>query len=60
MKNLNYLKLGVMMFMQYMLFAVWWVPFAAYLNNLPSIETGQMSLILSSMAIGSMAAPLVE
>ena len=59
MKNLNYLKLGVMMFMQYMLFAVWWVPFAAYLNNLPHIETGQMSLILSSMAIGSMAAPLV-
>ena len=58
MKNLNYLKLGVMMFMQYMLFAVWWVPFAAYLNNL-SIETSQMSLILSSMAIGSMAAPLV-
>jgi len=58
MKNLNYLKLGVMMFMQYMLFAVWWVPFAAYLNNLPNIETG-LSLILSSMAIGSMAAPLV-
>ena len=59
MKNLNFLKLGVMMFMQYMLFAVWWVPFAAYLNNLPDIETSQMAFILSSMAIGSMAAPLV-
>ena len=58
MKNLNYLKLGIMMFMQYMLLAVWWVPFAAYLNNL-NLGTTQMSLILCSMAIGSMAAPLV-
>jgi len=59
MKNLNYLKLSIMMFMQYMLLAVWWVPFAAYLNNLPNFETSQMWLILSSMAFGSMAAPLV-
>jgi nucleoside transporter len=58
MKNLNYLKLGIMMFMQYMLLAVWWVPFAAYLNNL-NLGTTQISLILCSMAIGSMAAPLV-
>ena len=55
----NYLKLGAMMFMQYLLFAVWWVPFAAYLNNLANIETYQIALIMSSMAIGSMAAPLV-
>ena len=48
-----------MLLLQYMLFAVWWVPFAAYLNNLPDIETRQMALILSSMAIGSMAAPLI-
>jgi len=47
------------MFMQFMLFAVWWVPFAAYLNNLSGINQTQMSLLLSSMAIGSMAAPLV-
>ena len=59
MKKLIFLKLGIMMFMQFMLFAVWWVPFAAYLSNLPDIETSQISLILCSMAIGSMAAPLV-
>jgi len=54
-----FIKLGIMMFMQFMLFAVWWVPFAAYLNNLAHLEVWQVSLILSSMAIGSMAAPLV-
>ena len=58
MKKLIFLKLGIMMFMQFMLFAVWWVPFAAYLSNL-DIGTSQISLILCSMAIGSMAAPLV-
>ena len=47
------------MFMQHMLLGVWWVPFAAYLNNLPNIETSHISFILCSMAIGSMAAPLV-
>ena len=59
MKKLIFIKLGIMMFMQYLLFAVWWVSFAAYLNNLPFIESNQMGLLLSSMAFGSMAAPLV-
>lgn len=46
------------MFMQYIMFAVWWVPLAAYLANLQM--TGiQKSLILSSMAIGSMASPII-
>ena len=54
-----FFQLCIMMFMQYMLLAVWWVPFAAYLNNLPNIEPYQIALILSSMAVGSMAAPLV-
>lgn len=27
-------KLSLMMFFQYMLFAVWWVPLAAYLTNM--------------------------
>ena len=58
MKQLNIFKLGIMMLMQYMLLAVWWVPFAAYLKNL-NLETYQISLILCSMAVGSMAAPLV-
>ena len=59
MKKSVFIKLGMMLFMQYMLFAVWWVQFAAYLSNLPTIGSSQISLILSSMAIGSMAAPLV-
>lgn len=52
------LRLGLMMFMQYLLFAIWWVPLAAYLANLNMSEI-QKSLILSSMAIGSMASPII-
>jgi nucleoside transporter len=48
-----------MMFMQYFIFAVWWVPFAAYLNDTLRLEMYQVSLILCSMAIGSMASPFV-
>ena len=51
-------KLSVMMFMQYIMFAVWWVPLAAYLANL-QMSGMQKSLILSSMAIGSMASPII-
>ncbi len=47
-----------MMFFQYMLFAVWWVPLAAYLAGMGLSRT-LSSLILSSMAIGCMASPLV-
>jgi len=56
MKKLIFLKLGIMMFLQFMLFAVWWVQFAAYLENM---GIGKIALVMSSMAIGSMAAPLV-
>ena len=58
MKKIIFIKLGIMMFMQFMLFAVWWVQFAAYLSTL-AIGPTQKALLLSSMAIGSMAAPLV-
>lgn len=57
--NKSFYKLCLMMFMQYMLFAVWWVPFAAYLNNTLKLEVYQVSLILCSMAIGSMASPFI-
>lgn len=53
-----YLKLSLMMFFQYMLFAVWWVPLAAYLANM-GLSRALSSLILSSMAIGCMASPVV-
>ena len=54
----NYISLTGMMFMQYMLLAVWWVPLAAYLTN-KGIEGSMKSLILSSMAIGSMVSPII-
>ena len=60
MKNKRvFFQLYVMMFMQYFIFAVWWVPFAAYLNNTLQLEVFQVSLILCAMAIGSMASPFI-
>ena len=59
MKKLVYLKLGVMMFMQYFMYAVWWVPLAAFLKNLPNLDPYQKTLILCSSAIGSIAAPFM-
>jgi nucleoside transporter len=51
-------KLSLMMLLQYMMYAVWWVPLAAYLTNL-EVESTQKALIISSMAIGCMASPLI-
>jgi len=51
-------KLSIMMLLQYMMYAVWWVPLAAYLTNL-EVSSTQKALILSFMAIGCMASPLV-
>jgi nucleoside transporter len=51
-------KLSLMMLLQYMMYAVWWVPLAAYLTNL-EVGSTQKALILSSMAIGCMASPIV-
>jgi nucleoside transporter len=53
-----YFKLSAMMFFQYMLFAVWWVPLAAYLAGMGLSRT-LTALILSSMAIGCMASPMM-
>lgn len=54
----NTAKLSLMMFFQYMMFAVWWVPLAAYLTNM-GVNGVQKSLVLSSMAIGCMASPII-
>jgi nucleoside transporter len=51
-------KLSFMMLLQYMMYAVWWVPLAAYLTNL-EVGSTEKALILSSMAIGCMASPLI-
>ena len=52
------IKLSVMMMLQYMMYAVWWVPLAAYLTNL-EIGSTQKALILSSMAIGCILSPVI-
>lgn len=51
-------RLSGMMFLQYMLFAVWWVPLAAYLNNL-GFTSYQQAGILSTMALGCLLSPIV-
>ena len=53
------IQLCVMMFLQYMLSAVWWVPLAAYLSHTLKLEVYQISLVLSSMAIGAMASSFI-
>lgn len=55
---LNTARLSLMMLLQHMMFAVWWVPFAAYLANIHITGT-QNALMVSSMAIGCMASPLI-
>lgn len=52
-------QLCMMMFMQYMLSAVWWVPLAAYLSHTLKLEVYQVSLVLSAMAIGAMASSFI-
>jgi nucleoside transporter len=52
------ISLAVMMLFQYLMLAVWWVPLAAYLTN-TGVEDNLKSLILSSMAVGSMVSPII-
>jgi len=40
------------------MYAVWWVPLAAYLTNL-EVSSTEKALILSSMAIGCIASPII-
>ena len=51
-------SLATMMFLQFMLIAVWFVQLSAYLTN-AGVSGILKSFILSSMAIGSMASPVV-
>jgi len=52
------IRLSAMMFLQFMLVAVWFVPLSAYLAKLDMTGT-QMALIVSSMAIGCLGSPLI-
>lgn len=51
-------SLAIMMLMQFLLLAVWWVPLAAYLTNM-GVNGTLKSFVLSSMAIGSIASPVI-
>src|SRR5512140_3282880 len=55
---MKHFRLSLMMFFQYLMYAVWWVPLAAYLTNM-NIPSTQKAFILSSMAIGCIASPLI-
>ena len=51
------IRLSVMMFLQYMMFAVWFVQLAGYLDKIG--VTGTMkALIVGSMALGSLVSPI--
>ena len=52
------IRLSAMMFLQYMMFAVWWVPLADYLTNM-EIEGSYKAWILSVMPLGCLAAPII-
>jgi nucleoside transporter len=51
------IRLSIMMFLQYMMFAVWWVPLAAYLKN-TGVEGTYKAWILSVMPLGCLVAPI--
>jgi nucleoside transporter len=52
------IRLSIMMFLQYIMFAVWWQPMAAYLVNI-GIEGLYKATILSSVGLGCLAAPII-
>jgi len=52
------IRLSLMMFLQYMMLAVWSVPLAAYLTNM-GVEGIYKATILSSMALGCLVSPII-
>jgi len=52
------IRLSAMMFLQYLMFAVWWVPLAAWLTNL-QIDGNAKAWILSVMPLGCLIAPIL-
>ena len=58
--NLNVrARLSAMMFLQYMLVAVWFVQLSAYLTDALKMGGILVALITSSMALGCLASPLI-
>jgi nucleoside transporter len=48
----------VMLFLQYMLVPVWWLPYAAYLTN-AGVGANRKAMALSAMAVGFMASSIM-
>lgn len=53
------IRLCVMMFLQFMMYAVWCQQLAVYLNRALGVTGYQLSLILSVQALGCMTAPII-
>ncbi len=51
------IRLSIMMFLQYMMFAVWFVQLAAYVDKI-GITGNMKSLIIGSMPLGCLVAPI--
>lgn len=52
------IRLSLMMFLQFMMFAVFWVSLATYLENV-GVKESLRALAMSSMAIGCLASPII-
>jgi nucleoside transporter len=52
------IRLSLMMFLQFMMFAVFWVSLATYLGNI-GVKESLRALAMSSMAIGCLASPII-
>ena len=52
-------KLSAMMFLQFMMFAVFWVVFADYLGGTLKLTMGQIGWIMSTMAFGCLISPII-
>jgi nucleoside transporter len=52
------IRLSLMMFLQFMMFAVFWVALATYLENI-GVAQSLRALAMSSMAIGCAASPII-
>ena len=52
------IKLSIMMFVQFMMFAVWWQQLAGYLGNIGTASS-LVPWIMSTMAFGCLASPII-
>ena len=53
------IKLSAMMFMQFMLFAAFWVPLGGYLSGTLGFTVSKITLIMTTMAFGCMLSPII-